>query len=129
VLAVNESGNPVFTEHTYGNGKVFFLNMPLELNLSSKAGAFTDTDWYKIYKRAGEKVLATKPICSNNPQVGLTLHKVSNEKYIVCAINYSDKTQSTDFCIQEGWALEPIRGEVNQVYKCDIAMYYIKFRK
>lgn len=129
ILAVNETGNPVFTEYDYGKGKVFFLNMPLELNLSGKAGAFTDTLWYKIYKRAGKSVLETKPIYSNNPQVGITLHKVDAETYIVCAINYSDKTQDTAFCLQEGWELEPIRGELESVYKCDIALYYIHFKK
>jgi hypothetical protein len=103
--------------------------MPLELNLSGKAGAFTDTLWYKIYKRAGKSVLETKPIYSNNPQVGITLHKVDAETYIVCAINYSDKTQDTAFCLQEGWELEPIRGELESVYKCDIALYYIHFKK
>jgi hypothetical protein len=126
VLAVNETGNPVFTEHTYGKGKVFFLNMPLELSLSSKAGAFTDTKWYEIYKRAGKTVLDTKPICSDNPQIGITLHKVDENTQIVCAINYSDKTQNTDFRIQDGWKLEPIHGEPDKVYKCDMALYYIK---
>jgi len=128
VLAVNETGNPVFTEHTYGKGKVYFLNMPLELELSSKAGVFTDTDWYRIYKKAGETVLNRKPIYSDNPQIGVTLHKVNEETYIVCAINYSDKTQSTDFRMQENWTLEAIHGDPNHIYKCDGALYYIHFK-
>ena len=69
------------------------------------------------------------PIRSDNPQIGVTLHKVDEKTYIACAINYSDKTQSTDFRVQEGWTLEPIRGETERVYKCDIALYYIHSKK
>lgn len=126
VLAVNEEGNPVFTEHDYGNGKVYFLNMPLELNLSSQAGAFHQTDWYRIYQKAGENALRHKPILSCNPQIGVTVHKVDEENYIVCAINYSDTAQDTCFKIKDGCTLETIHGDSERIDKCNGAFYYLK---
>ena len=68
VLAVNETGNPVFTEHQYGKGKVFFLNIPVERYLSDKPGVFNNTDWYRIYRRAAADIVEKKVVVSNNPQ-------------------------------------------------------------
>ncbi len=41
VLGREESGNPVFTRHTVGDGAVYLLAAPLERHLSSTPGAFT----------------------------------------------------------------------------------------
>ena len=123
VLATNETGNIIFTEHTYGKGKVFFLNFPVEKYLSDKAGVFNNTDWYKIYQQAGADVIGKKVVTSTNPQIGITLHKESEEKYIVCAINYSDKVQDTCLKVQEGWKLSAIYGDLKQIDKCNGAFY------
>lgn len=129
VLAKNEEGNIIFTEHQYGKGKVFFLNMPLELTLSSKAGVFNQTDWYKIYQKAGEDVISKKVLVSDNPQIGTTLHKETENRYIVCAINYSDETQDTCFEIKDGWELKVIHGDIEQISKCNAAFYYLEKTK
>lgn len=123
-LAVNENDNPVFTVNQFGKGKVFFLNMPLEMNLSSKSKAFIQTDWYKIYRQAAADVLSEKLVTSANPQIGVTLHKESEDRYIVIAINYSDTIQDTCFTIKNGWHLTAIRGNLNTIDKCDAAFFY-----
>lgn len=124
VLAVDEEGNVVMTEHQYGNGKVYFVNMPLERYLSDKVGAFNETDYYKIYQLAADNILRKKVVTSGNPQIGITLHKVNDQKYIVCAVNYSDKTQETKLNILNGWRLTPIYGQITQIAKCNGAFYY-----
>ncbi|MBQ8802327.1 MAG: cellulase family glycosylhydrolase [Tyzzerella sp.] len=124
VLATNETGNIVFSEHQYGKGKVFFLNMPLEVNLSCKAGVFNQTDWYKIYQKVGEDTIAKKLVVSTNPQIGITVHKETDERYIICAINYSDVAQETCLKVQEGWVLSEIHGSLLQIDKCTGAFYY-----
>ena len=125
VLAVNETSNPVFTVNNYGKGKVYFLNMPLEMNLSGKANAFHETSWYKIYQQAAEDVLDKKLLFSANPQIGVTLHKEQDDRYIAIAINYSEKRQYTEFKLQEGWQLTPIRGLTDTIDKCDAAFYQL----
>ena len=124
VLAENEDGNIVFSKHGYGNGTVYFLNFPLEKNLFTTYNAFNDTDWYKIYKVVAEKQLAKKIAVSENPQIIATLHKVTEEKYVVCAVNYSDKPQINDFTLKNGWSLAPIYGDLKDIPKCDGAFYY-----
>ena len=126
MLAVKETGNPVFTEYQYGKGKVFFLNMPVERYLSDKPGVFNNTDWYKIYQQAATDIVKKKVVVSTNPQIGVTLHKENEEKYIVCAINYSDTTQDTCLKVQEGWKLTPIYGNPDQITKCNGAFFYVK---
>lgn len=124
VLATNETGNIVFSEHNYGKGKVYFLNMPLEMNLSSKAGVFNHTNWYKIYQQAGADVISKKLVVSANPQVGITIHKETDERYVICAINYSDVEQDTCLRVKEGWELTEIHGSMKQIDKCSGAFYY-----
>lgn len=124
VLAANETGNPVFTRYNYGKGTVYFLNMPLEYNLWNKMDAYNGTDWYRIYAEVGAKAIARKPIRSGNPQVGVTLHKQTDDRYIVCAVNYSDKTQDPSFQIDDGWKLTPICGQPDKITKCNGAFFY-----
>lgn len=123
VLAKNEEGNIVFSRHKFGKGLVYFLNFPMEYNLFSEKNAFTDTDWYKIYRIAASEVLKNRLFVSNNPQICTTLHKVTDKNYIVCAINYSDRLQKTEFVIKDGWTIKTIDGEKEEIGKCDGAFY------
>lgn len=123
ILARNEEGNIVFSRHKFGKGQVYFLNFPLEANLFTERNAFTDTDWYKIYRTAASEVLKDRLFVSNNPQICTTLHKVTDKKYIACAINYSDRVQKTEFVIKDGWKLKTIDGAFEELGKCDGAFY------
>lgn len=68
--------------------------------------------------------MAKKIAVSENPQIIATLHKVTEEKYVVCAVNYSDKPQINDFTLKNGWSLAPIYGDLKDIPKCDGAFYY-----
>lgn len=129
VLATNEEGNIVFSRNDFGKGEVYFLNFPLEKNLFTQYDAFNDTLWYEIYRSACGKKLSQKPLVSLNPQIITTLHKENDEKLVVCAINYSDKTQETRFEIKQGWKLTPIYGKTEEIGKCDGAFYYLTKNK
>ena len=98
--------------------------MPLERYLADKAGAFNGKDYYRIYQLAAADILSKKIVVSDNPQIGITLHKEDEKKYIVCAINFSDTTQDTYLKVKKGWKLISIWGEMNQNTKCNGAIYY-----
>ena len=77
-----------------------------------------------ISQQSPAAVINKKVVTSTNPQIGITLHKESDETYIVCAINYSDKMQDTCLKVQEGWKLTTIYGDLEQIDKCNGAFYY-----
>ncbi len=114
VLARDESGNPVFVENSYGKGKLYLIAFPFERMLWNTPGSFAEgKDNYRIYEKLGRSVLEKKPIISNNPMIGLTIHDVDQTRAIVIAVNYSDKPQENRF---------ELRGaEIGQVYHGDVA--------
>ena len=125
VLAENEEGNIVLSRNKFGKGYVYFLNMPLEASLTDVADAYNGTLFHKIYNLVGQDVLKNKVLYSNNPQVGVALHK-DGDRYVAFALNYSDKEQKCDFAVKEGWTLNAIRGNSDSIGKCDCAIYYVE---
>ena len=126
VLATNEEGNVVFSKHKYGKGYIYFLNMPLEQNLISKACVFDDTDFYKFYSIVAEDVVKEKVLVSKNTQIFATLHPY-NDGVLAVAMNYSNVEQNCDFAIKAGWEIaEVIHGSTDSIGKCDGAIYFLK---
>lgn len=126
VLAVNEENNIVFSRYKYGKGTVYFLNMPLERTLATQYDAYNKTDYYKIYSIIAEPCINSKPIRCNNPDLGMTLHKINDDKYIVSVINYSDKAQEHRFDISKGWSLSAINENDKTIQKCSAEFYYLE---
>lgn len=127
ILAVNETGNVVFSKHGYGKGTVYFLNAPIEKILSHSYDAFNSGNYYKIYRTFADRFISAKPITTENPDIGLTLHKVNEGEYIVMAINYSDCPQNCDFTVKDGWKLTPINNAGNTVEKCTGVFFRLNF--
>ncbi len=123
VLARDASGNVVFSENSFGKGKIFFLAFPLESNLWSRTGAYEDTmpDYSAIYKKVGEDILAEKPMRCDDPDVSLTLHKTEDGYYAV-AVNYIDEVRDSKPSLADGWTLETLHGDFNAVNGCNMAV-------
>lgn len=128
ILAKNEQGNIVFARHKLGKGAVYFLNMPLERTLAVKYDAYHDTDYYKIYRTFAKDVIASKIVSADSPDIGVTQHKINDNKYIIAALNYSEKEYKCVFNVAEGWSISPILGNADFIPKCDAA-FYIAERK
>lgn len=77
VIRAEENGNPMFTVNSFGKGKVYYLNFPLEKMLLSENEAF-GKNYYKIYN----KIFDT----ASNPALGITYHG----EYVV-VINYTEQ--------------------------------------
>ncbi len=122
-LAYNEEGNIVLSCFNYGKGRVFFLNMPLERTLAVTYEAY-NKDYYKIYKKFADNVLKNKIVISNNPEIGVTQHKVDDNNYIIAALNYSDKDINCEFEIASGWTLKAFSNNGNSIGKCNAEFYY-----
>ncbi len=126
ILATNEQGNIVLSRHKYGKGEVYFLNMPLESNLAVQYNAFNDTDYYKIYRIFAKKFTDSKIAYCDNPDLGITQHKVNDSEYIIAVLNYSDKTLKYSLDLADGWTLEPINGAGGELGCCNAEFYIAK---
>lgn len=129
ILAENEEGNVVFSRFNYGKGEVYFLNMPLERNLAVKYNAYQDTSYYLIYRTFAKKYIENKAVITENENIGMTWHKLNENKYVVSALNYSDVTQRCGFRVTDGWKIAPIYGNTDEINKCDAAFFYAEKTK
>ena len=126
ILAENEEGNPVFSRHAFGEGTVFFLNMPLEKTLSGTYGAFSGTLWYKIYETISEDLRKDDPVFTENPVIGLTLHPLKEGGFFLAALNYGDREEKADLRIRPGWTLTPLAGSGKRIPGCDAGFYLLR---
>lgn len=125
VFAVDEEGNPMFGAASYGKGKVYFLNFPMEEMLLTEEKGFSE-EYYRFYEAAAEEVLKSRCLSKSNPYVGMTLHDGEEEK-IAVFVNYSGEVQ--DAGISFGEAVEnvrPIYGDVKQMEPYSAAIIAIK---
>jgi hypothetical protein len=109
VLGSEPDGNPIFTCTRLGKGKVYFLSVPLELELSSLPGAFHSADaqpFWKIYRHFALPFIARRALSKDNPMVGVTEHPIDSGKRVIVAINYSPEVQTIILTPAEGWRID-----------------------
>ncbi|MBP3495725.1 MAG: cellulase family glycosylhydrolase [Clostridia bacterium] len=104
IIAYDSENNPFITVNSYGKGKVYLVNAPIEANLIDKRGAL-DSNIYKIYKAIFEKEINSYIVKSKNDNVLLTLHEVGNG-YIVVAINYGGSYVGFDLSIDIAYKID-----------------------
>ena len=103
VVLQTTKGQPALTVNSYGMGKVWYLNYPLEDYAAKTPNAIYE-DAYKLYLLMGlgnnEKV-ATK----NDPYLGMTEH-TAGDKRILVLINYEPEDRKTSVELLPGWQVE-----------------------
>ncbi len=125
VLGTDGTGNVVLSRNRLGKGYIYLLGFPLESFVWSWPMVFAGDnmpEYYKIYRAFGRNVLDAKPLVSDNPQLGLTLHPNADGSYYAVAVNYSEKAQDTQFRLADGWRSEAVLGEAGSVPKCDMSV-------
>ncbi len=109
VLAHEIDKNPLFTVNSYGKGKIFFLAIPLEMNLTNTPGAFTENlaEYWKIYQTISNEVIARNRIVTkNDPFVGITEHDFSATKKVIVLVNYKSIDSDVILKVKDGWKFE-----------------------
>lgn len=89
VLAADQNGNPVFGEQSYGRGRIYFVNAPIETLASSCTGIIDGQyhqPYYEFYKAMGIKN-SQKCAEKQSPFIGLTEHPDADGSRLVI-INY-----------------------------------------
>jgi endo-1,4-beta-mannosidase len=106
VLAHEKDGNPVFVESKYGSGKIYFLAIPLEMNLTETPGGFTDepAECWKIYHTiAADLIRENRVVRKNDPFVGITEHDLSATEKLIVMVNYTPSDRYVSLSINEDW--------------------------
>ncbi len=109
VLAHESDGNPLFTVNSYGKGKIYFLDMPMEMNLTNTPGAFTENpaECWKIYKTFAEEIIdRNRVVKKNDPFVGITEHDLSADEKVIVLVNYSPEDRNVALTIDKAWEVE-----------------------
>jgi hypothetical protein len=109
ILAHENDGNPIFTVNTYGKGKIYFLGMPLEMNLTRQPGAFTEklAEYWKIYQTISADVVAqSRVVTKNDAFVGITEHDLSATEKLIVLVNNGPEEKEVAITIDSGWKLD-----------------------
>jgi len=101
VLAADDQGIPCFTCYPMGEGRVYYVNFPLEAMLIEENNAF-DRNLEEIYRTAFAETLQKHPAAVRDSRVGVTFHEDARNTYAVL-VNYSADTVKTGFALREGW--------------------------
>ena len=114
-VVAESNGMPVFTEYTYGKGKVYYLDFPLENNLAYEEYAF-DGDAYELYKYIFREKIEGKKIYFANRDSSTTYHedKRSGKKYAV-TVNYSQNPQPPVFALNGVKIKKALYGNKNTI--------------
>lgn len=120
VLAADKEGNSLVTVNSYGKGKVFFVNFPLEESLLSQSRAF-DGNTYKVYEYIIKQSLTPSPVTKDNRFVGLT-----ENGNIVTLINYSNTNQETGLSLNGVQIDKILYGDPYRIAACDAAVFTVK---
>ena len=124
VIAYDSENNPFLTVNSYGKGKVYLVNAPIEASLIDKHNAF-DKNTYKIYQAIFKKELDSYPVKSKNENVLLTLHEVENG-YIVIAINHGGTDADFDLSIDSSYKIDKFYyGNDEKINKYDACIFRI----
>jgi hypothetical protein len=109
VLAHETDGNPLFTVNSYGKGKVYFLDMPMEMNLTNTPGAFTENpaECWKIYQTIAAEIMdKSRAVQKNDPFVGITEHDLSATEKVIVLVNYSPEDKIVELKIDSDWRVD-----------------------
>jgi len=106
VLGREDDGNPVFTHAQYGKGSIYFLSVPIEKQLTLRAGSFHDAgtqDCWRIYQHMAQPLLDARAVRKDNPWIGITEHTLGDRRRMLVLINYSPQSQTTRLLLSGTW--------------------------
>lgn len=103
VLARDADGNPVLTHAPYGQGHVYLLTHPVELEQTLTPGAFQRPGAYRVYETISTQARVNRIGRKTSPLVGMTEHPVSLTERILVLVNYGEQDIQAPFALASGW--------------------------
>jgi hypothetical protein len=109
ILGCEDDGNIAFTCNQYGDGRVYFLTVPLESAIAEIPNAVNDlsaSPFWKLYRKMASSLIAGRVVACDDPRIGLTEHHGLDGRCVVVAINYSPEEIKADLKFNEKWELK-----------------------
>ena len=130
VIGREADGNPLFTCGQYGQGRIFFLTVPLEMALSNSPGIFYGKEsrpFWKLYRHIAQPVLKTRIIACDSAQIGITEHRLAEGQLAVVMINYSPERITPTVSLAPGWKIHDYwYGELPTIPANDAIVFTVK---
>lgn len=111
VLGTEADGNPAFTCCGYGKGKVYFLSLPMEMNVIRRPGALYHTDeepYWKIYAMISQEVRKNRVLEKSTPLLGVTEHCLNTESRVAVMVNYKPAAMPASLRLEKEWQLDKV---------------------
>lgn len=121
ILAAKSDGNPVFTVNSYGKGKMYFLNFPLETMVGNIAGMLNHPDthpYYRIYEMIAKEAMEERIASTDSPYVCLTEHPAQDGSVYVVAVNPTPDARPADIVLRDGFRAEVLYGDPKCIPAC-----------
>lgn len=126
VLAKDKEGMALVTEYKYGDGKVYYVNFPVETEMLSKSNC-ADSEQYEIYRTVFADKIKNHAVDSNCKYIGITEHYVNQDELYVVATNYSGFELDTQIKINNGYKIEKvIRGKIDKIAPFETVILKLK---
>jgi hypothetical protein len=124
VLGSESDGNPAFSVFPYGEGKVYFLGVPMEMMLTRTPGAFHTPEappCWQVYRHVAAEALAGRAVAKSHPLLGLTEHPLADDRRLIVAVNYSPQEIEEQFQFASGWRLDAVHhGRLDAAGRCHL---------
>jgi beta-galactosidase len=128
VIATDDSGNPSITVNSYGKGKVYLVDAPIELNMTNVHNAFNG-NFEKIYKVIFKKHLERLPLSIDAKDVVYTLNEDRQNTYFI-AVNHSETEKELNLNLKGNYEIKDvIYGRKETIKPYDAVILKLKKRK
>lgn len=114
VLASEANGTPAFTRYQYGKGVVYFLSLPLELNLTKAPGLFHEASaqpYSQVYEQMFNNhapVAERRAVRKSTKNVGVTEHPFEDGSRAIIVINYCPGDADESLTLADGWKFDSV---------------------
>ena len=128
VIAYDSMGIPAITVNSYGKGKVYYVNFPLESMLIDKNEVF-DKDYYKVYEGIFKDKIDAHVVGIDNKDIGMTYHADNNGNTYCVAINYSSKEHRLELKLKDGYSIDVMYGDMNIIKPFETSVFKLNINK
>lgn len=123
ILSYDSEEDPAVTVYSYGKGRVYYVNFPLEFMLTKENEAF-DKGRHLIYEQIFGDILSQREAQIDNPLLSLTFHPAEDGSLYCAIMNYSTSDQKTNLKLKEGYQItEVVTGSLEMVEACGMTLF------
>ena len=124
VIAYDSKNIPFISVNSYGKGRVFFVNAPIEANLVDRHNAFGGNT-HTVYRELFAEHIAACPFRCSNGDIVFTYHPAEDGGFVV-VLNHNSEEKNFQFELEEGYSLSEVYyGNAEKIKPYDACVFKI----